>query len=313
MAIPLTKLRMVSTLDMSEEEWLQWRKKGIGGSDAAAILGLNKYKSAFTVFLEKTTNYTERVHNDAIEAGKRLEPVIAEWFEDKTGLKTAKVNAILQHPEYPFMLANIDRRIVGRSEGLEIKTASEYFKKEWEGDEVPLPYLLQCNHYMAVTGYDAWWIAVLIGGNKLVYKKIERDEEVIRLLIEKEKEFWEQHVEANVPPEYDSSDNCTNYLHEQFRQSVPGEIALPSQAEDLIQGYLHAKEQIEFFSELKKKYENQLKGLLGEYEVGTFQDYKITWKRYEQSRFDSQRFKKDHPDLYAQYQKSVSMSKFTVA
>ena len=103
--------------------------------------------------------------------GNVLEEVVAQEFAKRTGLKVQRRNAILQHPAYPWMLANVDRLIVGERIGLECKTASEYLKKEWEGEEIPVTYLLQCQHYMAVTGYEAWWIAVLIGGNKFVYKR----------------------------------------------------------------------------------------------------------------------------------------------
>ena len=107
------------------------------------------------------------------------------------------------------MLANVDRLIVGERIGLECKSASEYLKKDWEGEE-DCAYF-QCQHYMAVTGYEAWWIAVLIGGNKFVYKKIERDEDIIQYLINMERDFWLNHVEKDEPPMFDGSEASTSY------------------------------------------------------------------------------------------------------
>src|SRR5690606_30783967 len=126
-------------------------------------------------------------------------------FSLRTGLKVRRRNAILQHQQYEWMIANIDREVVGVREGLECKTTSAFNAGEWKNDEIPAPYIVQCQHYMAVTGYSAWWIAVLIGGNKFVYKRIERDDELIEQLIELEKDFWENHVMKNVPPEMDGS------------------------------------------------------------------------------------------------------------
>lgn len=164
---------LANTSEMSHEEWLAARRKGIGGSDAAAIAGLNKWKSPVAVYLEKIGQAPEEnVSSEAAYWGTVLEDVVAQEFSKRTGLKVRRRNAILQHPEHSFMLANVDRLIVGEKAGLECKTASEYLKEEWKDDEVPAQYLIQCQHYMAVTGYDAWWIAVLIGGNKFIYKKL---------------------------------------------------------------------------------------------------------------------------------------------
>ena len=161
---------LANTLHMDRKAWLEARKQGLGGSDVATIAGLSKWKSQVQVFLEKTQAIEQEDVQSEAYFGNVLEEVVAQEFAKRTGLKVQRRNAILQHPAYPWMLANVDRLIVGERIGLECKTASEYLKK-WEGEEIPVTYLLQCQHYMAVTGYEAWWIAVLIGGNKFVYKR----------------------------------------------------------------------------------------------------------------------------------------------
>jgi putative phage-type endonuclease len=201
------------TNELNRGEWLAARKKGIGGSDVAAIAGLNKWKSPVAVYLEKIGQATEEKEtSEAAYWGNVHEETVAREFAKRTGYKVRRRNVILQHPVYPWMLANVDRLIVGEKTGLECKTASEYVKSEWEGEEIPTAYLLQCQHYMAVTGYKAWWIAVLIGGNKYVYKKIVRDDEIIQNLIKIEKDFWMNRVKAKVSPMFDGSDASTDLL-----------------------------------------------------------------------------------------------------
>lgn len=305
---------LVNTLNMDRAQWLQARTQGIGGSDVSAIAGLNKWKSAVQVFLEKTQAIEkEDVQSEAAYFGNVLEEVVAKEFAKRTDLKVQRKNAILQHPEYPWMLANVDRLIVGEKIGLECKTASEYLKKEWEDEEVPAAYLLQCQHYMAVTGYEAWWIAVLIGGNKFVHKKIERDEELIQYLIDIEKDFWLNNVEKNEPPMFDGSDASTELIQHLYPESITDSfVSLSKQEELLIEARDQVDREIKVLQEQKAEYENKIKAKLGTNEAGGTENYKVFWKSYTTNRFDSKRFKADHPDLYEQYVKESKSRKFTV-
>lgn len=305
---------LVNTLNMDHTQWLQARTQGIGGSDVSAIAGLNKWKSAVQVFLEKTQAIEkEDIQSEAAYFGNILEEVVAREFSKRTDLKVQRRNAILQHPEYPWMLANVDRLIVGEKIGLECKTASEYLKKEWEDEEVPAAYLLQCQHYMAVTGYEAWWIAVLIGGNKFVHKKIERDEELIQYLIDIEKDFWLNNVEKNEPPMFDGSDASTELLKHLYPESITDSfVSLGKQEELLIEARDQVDREIKALQEQKVEYENKIKAKLGTNEVGGTENYKIYWKSYTTNRFDSKRFKAEHPDLFEQYVKESKSRKFTV-
>ncbi len=299
---------------MDHKQWLQARTQGIGGSDVSAIAGLNKWKSAVQVFLEKTQAIEkEDIQSEAAYFGNVLEEVVAKEFVKRTDLKVQRRNAILQHPEYPWMLANVDRLIVGEKVGLECKTASEYLKKEWEDEEVPAAYLLQCQHYMAVTGYEAWWIAVLIGGNKFVHKKIERDEELIQYLINIEKDFWLNNVEKNEPPMFDGSDASTELLKHLYPESIADRfVSLGKQEELLIEARDQVDREIKVLQEQKVEYENKIKAKLGTNEVGGTENYKVYWKSYKTNRFDSKRFKAEHPDLYERYVKESISRKFTV-
>lgn len=310
----MTATVLAPTREMEHEQWLKERQKGIGGSDAAAIAGLNKWKSPIAVYLEKTGEIPPVEENEAMYWGNRLEDMVADEFSNRTGLKVRRRNAILQHPEHPWMLANVDRLIVGRREGLECKTANEYLKGEWEGEEVPAAYLLQCQHYMAVTGYDAWWIAVLVGGNKFMFKKIERDEELISYLIDIEKNFWENHIMLRIPPAFDGSDASSELLKQMYPDAEPeSELELDDEADKLIDALEQVNGEIKELETRKKDYENKLKAMLGEYEKGITKDHVVSWKSITSNRFDSKSFKKDHPELFNKYAKKSSYRRFQIS
>lgn len=303
---------LASTKNMGREEWLKLRTKGIGGSDASAIVGLNKYKSPVQLFLEKTGQIESEEAGESAYWGNVLEDVVAKEFSIRTGLKVQRKNAILMHPEYPFIIANVDRLIVGKKEGLECKTASEYLKGEWVDDEIPAQYLIQCQHYMLVTGYQSWWIAVLIGGNKFIYKKIERDEEIIQYLLQEEKNFWENHILANIPPMMDGSEASTNLLTKLYPESEMSAINLPLEADKLISELEEAKEEAKVIDERVSSLENRLKAMLQENEIGVASHHQITWKSIKSFRIDSKRLKAEQPEIYEKYIKESSYRRFGV-
>jgi putative phage-type endonuclease len=305
---------LASTKGLDRATWLEMRKNGLGGSDAAAIAGLNKWKSPVAVYLEKIGQAPEeKVNSEAAYWGTMLEDVVAQEFSKRTGLKVRRKNAILQHPEYPFMLANVDRLIVGEKAGLECKTASEYLKEEWKGDEVPTQYLIQCQHYMAVTGFDSWWIAVLIGGNKFVYKKIERDEDIIQYLIQIESDFWNNHVLKKNPPMFDGSDASSELLKALYPTAkFDEEIELPPDASELIAKYEQAKQEEAEAAERRKEAENQLKAMLGDYEKGFVGERIITWKNVRSSRVDTKLLKEKYPEIYREVAKETISRRFGI-
>ncbi|MEK5070749.1 YqaJ viral recombinase family nuclease [Sporosarcina sp. FSL K6-1508] len=305
---------LISTVDMNRQEWLDARKNGIGGSDVSAIAGLNKWKSPVGVYLDKIgASPDEDSAGEAAYWGNVMEDVVAQEFSIRTGLRVRRRNAILKHPEYPFMLANVDRLIVGKREGLECKTASEYLKGSWEDEEIPAAYLLQIQHYMAVTGYDAWHIAVLIGGNKFLYKKVERDEELINYLITIEKNFWKENVLKQIPPMFDGSDASVDLLKALYPESVPdSEVQLPGDAGTFIEALDEISVELKSMELQKKEYENQIKDMMKDNEKAYSGERTITWKSYDTNRFDSKRFKVEEPDLYKKYVNTTTARKFVI-
>jgi predicted phage-related endonuclease len=212
------------------------------------------------------------------------------------------------------MLANLDGICDVPDVGkciFEAKTASAYKASEWE-DTIPDEYMLQVQHYMAVTGYRGTYIAALIGGNSFKWKFVERDEELISMLIELESNFWHHVEELTVPP-LDGSTASAKFLADRFHDSIPkSHITLPDTAADLLAQYDEACEQLEIVTERKQKAENLLKEMMGENEVGTTGDRIVTWKSVSQERLDSKTLKAEHPALYKKYANKSSYRRFTI-
>ncbi len=262
----------------NREKWLAVRNQGIGGSDASVIMGLNPYKSAYRLWLEKRgiAEPEDLTGNPYIYWGHKNEANIASWFQEKTGKKIRRLGT-LQNREKPFLLANVDRMVTGEDAGLEIKTAGVSQYKKWKDDEIPDSYYCQCLHYMAVTGADYWYIAVLLGGNDAKWKRIERNEEDIRVLIAEEKKFWEM-VKTNTPPPVDGTISCANALKMKYKGDPESETMLPAEAEELINELDKDAEVEKALKESIQLKKNKLMEMLGDFEVGRIGDRKVTWK-----------------------------------
>jgi putative phage-type endonuclease len=191
---------------MERQLWLEGRRKGIGGSDAAKVLGISSYGGPLTVYLDKKGKLPEMEMSEAAEMGIELEDTVANLFTRRTGLKVARVGKTASHPDYPWMIANVDRRIVGENKGLECKTAHFMKGQQWEGDDLPDDYYAQCQHYMAVMGWESCWIAALIGGQRFSYKEVARDGAFIDMLVEQERAFWCEYVLKDIEPPANWSD-----------------------------------------------------------------------------------------------------------
>lgn len=302
-----------STLEMPRQEWLWNRKKGIGGSDASAILGFNPWKSAFELYIDKTSDQVEEIDNEAIHWGNVLEDVVAEEFTRRTSKKVRRRNQTFKHKEHDFMIANIDRDVVGERALLECKTTNAFNADAWEGDNIPPAYICQIQHYMAVLDYDKAYIAVLIGGQKFVWKEVERDDEFIELMIERERHFWEEHVLKEVPPEIDGSPSASELLNKLYPEDNGETIMLKSDdAEMLIEAIESIKAEVKEKDTLKKEYENKLKLMIGEAETGVTPRYEVRNKTITSNRLDSRKLRKELPDIAEKYTNQSSYRRMTI-
>ena len=306
---------LVNTEGMSNEEWLKWRKKGLGGSDIAAILGISKWSSAIDIWLQKTNQkFDETIENEAMTWGKILEPVIREQFKQRTGKKVVEVHSILQNEEYRFMLADLDGLTEdenGAPAILEIKCVSEYKRSEWDNDQIPYYYMTQVMHYLAVTGLDTAYVVALIGCNSMIIREVKADQEMIAMLVACEKNCWDKVVNC-VRPEADASDACKELLDSLYRGGVSEQIVLPEEAIEFVDLYLEASADEDSAKAKKQLASNRLKEIMGDYNSATCLGHTVSWKPVSTDRFDSKKFKEDEPELYAKYTKTSVSRRFSL-
>ncbi len=289
---------------MLTDEKLQERKRYLGGSDCAAVLGLSRYGTPLSVWADKLDklpkeDISQKLH---IKMGNRLEEVVAELFTEETGKAVRRVSETFYHPKYPFLCANIDRRVVGEDALLECKTASGWLAEEWKGEEVPIEYILQCLHYLAVTGKKEAYIAVLIGGNQqFVWKKVLRDEKLISDIIKKEVQFWNDFIlTGNMPVQITKDDADT--LYGLYPLETEGKVLeLDDTANRLCESLQAMKQDVKVLDGQIDKTENEIRALLKDSETGESLNWKITWKAQESIRLDTKRIKDEAPELYTKY------------
>ena len=304
---------IADTKDMPKEEWLKHRQAGIGGSDASCIAGLNPWKSAIQLYMDKKEENPQEQKSLRMELGNRLEGLVAELFTEATGLKVRNVNGILKNDKYPFALANIDRAIVGEKAFLECKTTNSYALKEWE-EGVPAHYEIQCLHYMAITGATHCYIAALIGNSDFIWHKIERDQETIDYLMQIERDFWENNIEKDVVPMPDGSDAYSEYLKKKYDKSNGQviELHLLENGVNKLNRYDEIVADIKVLESEKKLIEQEIQLYMEEFEVAKIGDRKVTWKSSSRNTIDSKKLKAEMPDIAQQYMKTSTSRTFRV-
>lgn len=288
-------------------EWLKARRTGIGGSDAPAVLGLSKYKTPFQVFQEKAGLVESTPDNENMLWGRVLEPVIRQQYAERTG-RTVRIPAdMLRHSAHDFMIANVDG-VTDDGRLLEIKTART--AKDWGepgSDQVPQAYLIQVQHYLAVTALPVADVAVLIGGSDYRQYEIPADEELQEMIIEGEAEFW-NNLQAGIAPETISfADAQARY----GRHSTAGEVIA---SEEVLQAIKHLeviKTESKRLEALEEENKAVIMRALGELDTLVYQGKTLaTWKASTPAkRFDSKAFQEVHPDLYQQFIKTGEPSR----
>ena len=290
------------------------RNNYIGGTDCAGILGMSRWSSPLQVWALKTGAIKEEDISGklAVRLGNMLEQTVAELFMEETGKRVYRVNETIYHTKHRFLGANIDRRIVGEDAGLECKTASAWKAKEWEGEEIPREYELQCHHYLAVTGRSRWYLAVLIGNQDFKMKVIERDEKLIREIIKKEVDFWKNYVEKKVAPEIITKQD-RGTLEALYPQAEPEtEVPLDADADAIVDELGMFKQDKKHLEGLIEQHENKLKSLIKENEKGvTPKQAVVKWSNSKWSGIDQKALKEEMPDIYERFHVDRPTRRFT--
>ncbi len=298
--------KLVMTVEQMQDRkaWLKLRNSGLGGSDASVIMGLNPWKSRLALWAEKTGEIEpdNLSSNQRVYWGQKNEQNIAEWFMETTGKKVIR-RGMMQSCDHPWMLASVDREVVGEKAGLEIKTAGVDQAKYWRDDNIPDAYYLQCQWYMACTGYERWYIAVLIGGNDSRWNVVERNEEQIRVLVEEGQKFWDL-IQKRIPPEPDGTESAGETLGDIYPGGAAGSIALDGMA-----GVLESLKRFEAAEKeakaAKEECKQRIMQAMGNFEAATIGNSKVTWKTQAgRVTVDSKKLKAEMPDIYEKYTKT---------
>ena len=319
-----------NTKDMPREKWLEKRRIGIGGSDASSIIGFNPYRSSMAVYLDKI-RYAHFANDKSVaqncdaqvlgglkdepvaqekdvtykmELGNKLKSFVASEFMLKSGKKVRNINGILQNDKYPFAIANIDRGVVGEKAFLECKVTNSFNKKEWSAT-IPIHYQIQMNHYMAVTGATHCYVAVLIGNEELIIHKLDRDEEMIEEIMKLEEMFWNNCILGDELPMPDGSSDYSKTLDNLYKDSK-SDVLILFEAEEVLNRYDEVVRLYKDFEKEKKAIEQYLKLQIKDYEIAYVGDRKITWKTQERKTIDTNRLKKEHPEIVEKFTKTTT-------
>lgn len=284
---------------ITHEEWLAFRRTGIGGSDASTIVGLNPYSSLYYLYNDKLGLLPPKDDTEAMRQGRDLEQYVAERWMEATGKRCRRNNFMWRSAEHPFMLADIDREVVGENAGLECKTTSVFNRADLENGEIPLTYYVQCQHYIAVMGFDAMYLAVLVLNRGFYHFRIEREESEITALVEAEQAFWEEHIVPQEPPELDGSEATLTALKQRYPEDDGGAVAylsrqscadltkladLEDAAKDIRQAQAEAKARI--LAELQNC------------SFGESENWTVSWKSQARTTIDTKALKRDFPQAY---------------
>lgn len=300
-------LRLVDTRNLSREQWLEVRSGGIGSSDAAAAVGLCPYKSPLELWMEKTGRANKAGEHLGLDDprywGTLLEPFVANAYQQKTGRKVRKLNAVLQHPSLPFMLANIDREVVGSPDVqiLECKTAGEFGARLWR-EGVPEYVQIQVQHQLAVTGKQAADVAVLLCGQTLEVFRVPRDDEAIARLVVLEARFWE-HVENDTPPPADGSESSARALRRLYpgggdTVDLSGDESLGQALEEL----RRLRDELDAKQATAEALRQRIQQAMGDAARAVLSTGEVSFKRARDGvSIDTRQLALDHPELVARY------------
>lgn len=284
---------------MSRDEWLRERMAGIGGSDAAAALGLSQWKTPYALYQEKRGELGPQPDNESMLWGRALEPVIRQQYAERTGRTVHLPESILHHPKIGFMLANVDG-VTTDDRLLEIKTART--AQDWGEpgtDEIPQAYLIQVQHYLSVTELPVADVAALIGGSDFRLYEVPADPELQQMIIDGEAEFWRRVQDGNPPEPVSYADVQARF----GRRSTAAAVEADTDLRDYVRSLHAIKQQMAALKEHEEDFKTRIMLALGEADTLTFSGLTLaTWKAAKAAeRFDSKAFREAHPDLYHQF------------
>ena len=290
---------IADTRTLTHDEWLALRRTGIGGSDAGAIMGVSPYKGAFSVWADKQGKLPPLEDNEAMRQGRDLEDYVARRFAEASGLRVRHEYSMLRSVDHPCMLADIDRRTIGERAGLECKTSRDVTMARYRNGEYPMEYYCQCLHYLAVTGWDCWYLAVLVYGTDLLIYKICRDEVMddIEALISAEEAFWQNHMVLDQPPAPDALDSTAAALGSVYPHEDGTTVCADQDSDQALTDLAALKAQKRALDRQITERENQIKAAMGEAEVIAGTSVSATWRSSERTTISKTKLLKAYPNI----------------
>ncbi|MCM1513356.1 MAG: YqaJ viral recombinase family protein [Oxalobacter formigenes] len=292
---------------MTHSDFLAARQTGIGGSDIATLMGVNPFSTRLELYLEKRGEIAPKSDTSRTKAGRVMESVIAAMVSERTGQKLRRVNRTLRHPKHDFLIAHIDRDVVGQKKGLEIKNVSPRLGSLWgrdgEPDQIAEYYLPQPHHYMLVMDYPAFDVAAYFGGDDLRLYPMERDREMDDMIISLAHDFWHNHVLKGIPPEPDFAHPTTRDMLRRAHPSTNGKEII---ADEMIRHWAavarDAAEKAASYQKVADAATNHLLHFMGEADTLRLDDahvferkkvkrkgYEVAPAEYIQTRFKTRR------------------------
>lgn len=314
----------------NREAWKALRSKYIGGSDAAAVVGLNPFSSPYSLWAEKTGKVPPFEGNLTTDVGTYLEEFVARKFAEISGKKVRRVNQSLINDRYPFAIANIDRDVVGEDSGLECKSTSVLNTKRFKDGEFPTNYYCQCVHYLGVTEKARWYLAVLVGNKEFKIYQITRyaddptpawcessvyvSGDEISALMTSEMVFWYEHVQKDVPPALDGSTATSEAISSIYSEAKEEKITDLHAYESDLEAYMTYSNLIKDCERKRDEIANQIKAYLGDAASGLSHGYSVSFASQTRESFDSKAFMREHPGIdYSKYKKRSSFRTFKVS
>ncbi|MGN1098158.1 MAG: YqaJ viral recombinase family protein [Clostridia bacterium] len=298
-------VRKAAIKDLAPEQWRELRRESLGGSDAAVIVGLNPWKSKIELYCDKKGMLEEVEETEAIRLGNDLEEYVAKRFSEATGKQVRRSGYMWQHPKHSFITANIDREIVGENAFLECKTTSPFNKSDFNGGEVPLNYYVQCMHYLAVTGCERAYLAVLVFSKGFYWYTIERNEEEIKSLMRAECDFWEKHISADIPPVADGSEGSMEALSRIYPDRTDMAADIEDYGED-VRRYLDINKLERKLAGEKDEIKGRLASALGECLRGECENAVVSYTPQTKTSVDTRRLKAEYPEIYSAVSKTTA-------
>lgn len=278
--------------------WLRWRRQGIGASDAAAICGLSRWESPYSLWLDKTGQLPlDAEENPEQRWGKLLEPAIADAFEEDMGLRVIDRQAAVVHPEHSWMRATLDGRVTDGERQVAVYEGKTSNGWDWR-DGIPRYYMLQVQHQMATTGMELAYLVVLIGGSDFQIREVPRDERLVRVLGELENDFWHGNVLRRQPPTVDDSERTARAIKAAFPAPVTERMEMPDNAFELARDYRRGKALEKAGKRQAALAHNSLTALLGAAAEGWVGDEQVVrWPLITARRLNEKALRAAHPDI----------------